>query len=108
MTPGRRLKVLILGHSLVNSLNRQKLVALAQDPGLEICLIVPHRWTGSHGEEYAPTFPEVTPYDARAHRVFFRGWNSQHFYFYGPGISRLIGDLAPDLIHIEDEPYSVV
>ena len=105
--------VLVTGHNLVNPLNRARLAELARLPDLAITALVPHRWTGSHGEDYdlERDLEQVGPpagYRLIAHRVLFRGKNRQHRFLYGPGLARAIEQAAPDLVHIEEEPYSPV
>ena len=103
------MRVLIVGHSLVNPLNRARVAALARHEDLTLQVLTPHRWTGRHGEEYVVAEqPAGDGYRLSPHRVFFRGANRQHVYLYGPGLTRVIRDYAPDLVHIEEEPYSLV
>lgn len=104
-----RLKVLVAGHSLVNPLNRARIDALSAQDDLELSVLTPLEWTGRHGETYdladAPSHPG---YRLLPHRVHFRGDNQQHLYLYGMGLDRLVAQAAPDLLHIEEEPYSAV
>lgn len=104
-----RIKVLVAGHSLVNPLNRARIDALSMQDDLELSVLTPQEWTGRHGETYdladAPSHPG---YRLLPHRVHFRGDNQQHLYLYGLGLNRLVAAAAPDLIHIEEEPYSAV
>lgn len=102
------LKILVAGHSLVNPLNRARIDALARQRDLSLAVLTPHAWTGEHGETYdladAPPHPG---YRLLPHRVYFRGDNQQHRFLYGGGLSRLVAAEAPDLLHIEEEPYSL-
>ncbi|MBI4862510.1 MAG: glycosyltransferase [Candidatus Riflebacteria bacterium] len=105
---GRRLRVLLTGHLHVNRLNRRKLDFLAADPGLEVHLLVPHHWRGSVGDEYWPArepFPDG--YTQHVHRVLFEGQNRLHLYVYRPGLRRLLSRISPDIVHVEEEPYSL-
>lgn len=103
------LKVLVAGHSLVNPLNRARIDALARQRDLTLSVLTPHAWTGSHGETYdLSDAPPAPGYRLLPHRVHFRGENQQHRYLYGAGLTRLVAAEAPDLLHIEEEPYSLV
>jgi glycosyltransferase involved in cell wall biosynthesis len=110
----RPLRILVVGHSLVNRLNRRRLDALAAHPDLAITAIVPDRWTGSMGEEYRPAEDAAAAaarapgYALLARRAYFSGTNRQHLYLYGASVVSTMRASAPDLVHVEEEPYSLI
>lgn len=104
-----KLKVLVIGHSLVNPLNRARIDSLARQPDLELSVVTPSAWTGRHGETYDLTAAPAHPgYALIPHPVYFRGENQQHLYLYAGGLSRIVARENPDLLHIEEEAYSLV
>jgi glycosyltransferase involved in cell wall biosynthesis len=99
------MKVLFVSHSCVIGSYRQKLSYLAEFPGYEIHLLVPHRWTEANRSVKASEqlCPGVTLHIERGYAVGKTAW-----YFFRPGtIDRLVRRIKPDVIHIEEEPWSV-
>jgi glycosyltransferase involved in cell wall biosynthesis len=90
------MKVLMVSKSLVLGAYHGKLRELAKQ-GVDLTVIVPPRW-GNQALEVR----DSSDYNIRVVPCTFSG--SNHFYFYR---SR-IGPLDADLVHLEEEPWSLV
>jgi glycosyltransferase involved in cell wall biosynthesis len=99
------MKILFVSHSSVVTSYQQKLCELSKYPEVEVHLLIPDRWyegnklvraSGSH-------CPEITVHTERVHLVGRIGGH-----FYNPGVlMELARTISPDIIHIEEEPWSV-
>jgi glycosyltransferase involved in cell wall biosynthesis len=92
------MKVLYLSKALVVAEYRTKLGALAR--GAEVVAVVPERWGATRVEEPGPGDGGI-----RFRRPIFHGHN--HFHLY-PDLGALLDRERPDLVHIDEEPYSAV
>ena len=92
------MKVLYVSKAMVVAAYRAKLRALAAHCDIE--LVVPDRW-GSFSYE------ETAAGDVATHRTpaVLHGHNHLHLY---RGIERLLQTVSPQLVHIDEEPYSAV
>jgi glycosyltransferase involved in cell wall biosynthesis len=98
-------RVAVVSHASVLATNRSVYAEL-QDSGVDVELVVPARWRN----EYAPRGFGVDPPGAlgrRVHprRVVGKGHAQRHAYLVRA--SSLLGDLAPSVVLIEEEPFSI-
>ena len=98
------MRVLVVSHACAAPINRAKLHALARRPGLNVSLLAPRRWREG-GRAY-----EVAPGEEQGVRLFagaaaFPGRVGSHFYL--GGLGRALREAGPDLVHLEEEPYSL-
>ena len=107
--PASRLAVLSIAHTAVShAAGRLRYQPLAQDAGLDLTVIVPQRWyqfgrwldADPAGESGIP----VVPLPVRLPRAGRASWYL-HTY---PGLRRQVRDLQPDVIHLWEEPWSLV
>ena len=90
------MKVLYLSKALSVAVYRDKLRSLSDH--VEVAGVVPERWGQNGIEENDGSVPEVVSWP-----VYLHGHN--HFHLYRrPG--ELIEEMEPDLVHIDEEPYS--
>ena len=97
------MRVVILSKALVVGAYQSKLAQLAARPDLELTAIVPPHWRDERG---------VLPLERQANSTYqlivapmvFNG--SFHLHFY-PGLDRLLDQLRPDILHIDEEPYNL-
>lgn len=92
------MKVLYVSKALVVAAYRDKLRALAAHA--EVSALVPDRWSG---EPVEPGDDPRLRIETRA--VLFRGHNHLHVY---RGARRTLERIRPELVHIDEEPYSAV
>jgi glycosyltransferase involved in cell wall biosynthesis len=100
------MRVLIASKILVVSAYRDKLRRIAQYPGIDrLVVVTPPSWNEPGGRTL--TFePSDTsePYDLRIAPIAFNG--RYHFFFW-PGLGRIISEVRPDVVHLDEEPYNV-
>ncbi len=93
----------MLSKALVIGAYQSKLAQLAALPDVELTAIVPPSWRDERGEMRLEQRPPqgyqliITP-------IRFNGYFHLHYY---PQFDRLVKDLKPDLIHIDEEPYNL-
>ncbi len=90
------MRVLMISKSQIAAAYHGKLRELA-GLGIDLTVVVPPRW-GKHRLEVR----EAGDYALRVRPSFLSGYN--HFYFYTRGI----GPVDADLVHLEEEPWSLV
>ena len=107
---GDPLRVLSVSHSAVRAgAARLRYEGLADDPALDLTLVVPRVWH-EHGQvraelaEASRTRLKVEISPARLTRGGPAKWYLHHY----PRLGRLIGVIRPDVIHLWEEPWSVV
>lgn len=91
------MKVLYISKAMIVAAYREKLRALRRFVDVEA--IMPDRW----GEDDVEPGRNDLPVVRRSAR--WHGRNHLHYY---PGIRRIIREAQPDLVHIDEEPYSLV
>lgn len=98
-------KVLLISHAYVTYFNQRKIDALSKYNDLKIFLIVPEFWKDSLRNiklerNYSKDFTIVSA------KVFFNGKIGGYFYL--NRLFKILKDEKPDIIHIEEEPWSLV
>ena len=109
-TPGidRPLRVVSISHTAYSrAAGRLRYEPLADDPGLELTLVVPERWH-EYGSDYRAD-PPLPGLDIRVEpvRLLKAGpalWYLHHY----AGLGRLLREKQPDVIHLWEEPWSLV
>ncbi len=98
------MRVLVISHACAVPINRGKLAALAARPGLELSVLVPARWR-ERGQEYATRSGEEDGCRIFSGPIFFRGRVGGHFY--RDGLWRALREARPEVVHLEEEPWSL-
>ena len=94
------MKVLVIWKALVSETYHKRFIELAKLKDVELTLVVPTKWHNTRLEkEYC------SEYKIMPKRVVLNG--SNHFHWY-PGLERIIKQVRPDILHIEEEHYSFV
>jgi glycosyltransferase involved in cell wall biosynthesis len=93
------MRVLLLSKAMTVPITHSKARLLAQH--CELLLVTPKTWPGYVSE----TMPEPTGFIQKTLAVAMPGRNHFHFYW---GLEEVIAKFRPDLIHIDEEPYSLV
>ena len=97
------MRVVILSKALVVGAYHSKLKQLAIQPGLELIAVVPPSWRDERGELRLETTP-AEGYQFIVTPLRFNGNFHLHYY---PQFDRLLKQLKPDLVHIDEEPYNL-
>jgi glycosyltransferase involved in cell wall biosynthesis len=105
---GHRLKVVSIAHSACwSGSGRLRYRPLAGADEIDLKLIIPERWPAYDRERSAD--PPCSSLDMRTQRVRFANTPKAKWYFhYYPGLRRVIDELAPDVLHLWEEPWSAV
>lgn len=100
------MRVLIASKILVVAAYRRKLDEIAARPEVErLVVVAPPAWHEPGGRRLTlepPTGRET--YELRVEPIRFNG--SYHL-FYWPGLGRVLREVRPDLVHLDEEPYNV-
>ena len=92
------MRVLVVSHTYMARINRDKLYELARHDDVEVYLITPKKWdTGMHlleSKQFEGENIRVIPL-----RTVLAG--NEAFYFYLPGYFFQIRKIQPDIIHVE-------
>lgn len=102
------LRVVSISHSAVRSgASRRRYEALANDPSLDLTLVIPKVWHEYGKAEHAE--PSRTDLKIRVQDTrFTRGGPAKWYLHYYPGLCGLLQSLQPDVIHLWEEPWSIV
>jgi len=96
-------KVLLLSKACVVGAYQKKLEEIARHEDVELTAIVPPEWQDERGTlrlERAHTLG----YDLRVEPIALNGHFHMHYY---PRIGRVMREIQPDIVHIEEEPYNL-
>jgi glycosyltransferase involved in cell wall biosynthesis len=97
------MRVIMISKALVIGAYHSKLKHLAAQPQLELTAIVPPSWRDERGELHL----ERTASDGyNLIETPLRLNGSFHLHYY-PQLDRLLQQLKPDLVHIDEEPYNL-
>jgi glycosyltransferase involved in cell wall biosynthesis len=100
------MRVLIVSKILVLSAYRRKLDEIAAQPEVErLVAVTPPAWHEPGGRTL-PLEPADGShnYELRIEPIRFNG--SYHL-FYWPGLGRVLRDVRPDIVHLDEEPYNL-
>ena len=97
------MRVVILSKALVVGAYHSKLAELAALPNIELTAIVPPSWRDERGTLTMEFSPNPT-YTLIVSPLRFNG--SFHLHYY-PRLDRLLRQIKPDLVHIDEEPYNL-
>jgi glycosyltransferase involved in cell wall biosynthesis len=99
------MKILFISHSSVIPTYREKLRFISEKPNTDLILLLPQAWPeAGQRVETADQAPEVEGFQIISMPVVFEGRLKRHFY---PSFYQTVQKIKPDLIHIEEEPYSL-
>ena len=97
------MKIVILSKALVVAMYRSKLTELAALPNTEVIAIVPPAWRDERGiMRLEPT--DHNAYELIVTPIAFNGNFHIHYY---PELDRLLQQIRPDILHIDEEPYNL-
>ncbi len=100
------MKIFFVSHSSVVFNYREKLRLLCKKKGVELALLLPHVWPEAGKSVQTSSQPaEGEGFPIISAPIFFPGRVKRHFY---PSFFSHVRDFRPDIIHIEEEPYSFV
>jgi glycosyltransferase involved in cell wall biosynthesis len=98
-------RVLILDHTAGIVPFRQKFTALAAVPGIDLTVLAPDRWVENYREVRALPSRE-NGFRLLTGRVVWPGYENRGFFV--SGLGRAMRGARPDLIHLWEEPFSLI
>lgn len=106
--PGAPLRVVSIAHSAVRAgASRMRYEALADDPTLDLTLVVPELWHEYGHAERAETSRTRLKVCAQPVRLT-RGGPAKWYLHHYPRLRGLLRALRPDVIHLWEEPWGLV
>ena len=97
------MRVLMISKACLIGAYQSKLEEMARLPGVELTVAVPPSWREA-GHTTALARAHTAGYQLVVEPIAFNGKFHLHFY---PRLGRRIRALAPDIVHIDEEPYNV-
>jgi glycosyltransferase involved in cell wall biosynthesis len=100
------MRILIASKILVLAAYRHKLDEIAARADVErLVVVTPPAWREPGGRTLVLEPPASPPaYDLRVAPIRFNG---NYHLFYWPGLGRILREVQPDLVHLDEEPYNV-
>lgn len=97
------MRVVIISKTFVAATAQRQLEWIACQPDIEVTLITPPVWRSDDGRmlPFVPRF--IEGYSVQTAPVIFNG--RYHLYLYRR-LGKLLRELRPDLIHVDEEPYN--
>ena len=94
------MKVLVIWKALVSDTYHKRFIELAKFKDVELTLVVPTKWHNTRLEKEYYSEYKIIPKRVVLNR-------SNHFHWY-PGLAKIVKQVKPDILHIEEEHYSIV
>ncbi len=97
------MRIALISKTFVADAAQRQLEWIAQQPGVELTLITPRAWRMDDGRTwtFSPTY--TRGYQTRSLELRFNGHYHHYAYL---GLDRVIDELRPDILHIDEEPYN--
>lgn len=99
-------RVAVVSHAYVVEANRGKLTSLSGMLGIDLMLVVPSRWKNRDLRQVLKAAPGAGPLKTVSVKAWSCGFASLLTYS-PPGLWRLLHRFRPDVVHAEEEPWSV-
>lgn len=96
------MRVLMLSKACIVGIYQRKLELIAQR-GVDLMTVVPPSWRDERGEQMLERV-YTEGYQLQVTPIRFNGNFHLHHY---PALGRLMRQFAPDIVHIDEEPYNV-
>lgn len=97
------MKVLMISKACVVGAYQKKLEEIAHHDGIELTAVVPPEWQDERGTLRMERV-HTTGYDLRVEPIVFNGHFHLHYY---PTLGRVMREVQPDVVHIDEEPYNL-
>src|SRR5437588_315997 len=97
------MRVLMISKALVAGTSQRKLEELAKCPGVELTLITPPYWQSDDGSKLVLERLYTGGYQMIVTPMRLNGNFHLHYY---PLLGKIMGDVRPEVVHIDEEPYN--
>lgn len=98
------MRVLMLSKACIVGTYQRKLEEMAAAPDVQLSVIVPPSWRDERGETHLER-AFTNGYNLIVSRIRFNGRFHWHYY---PDLPKYLDAIRPDILHIDEEPYSLV
>lgn len=99
----RPLRVLMISKALVVGIYQRKLELIGAHPGIELTAVVPPYWNDARGRLELERV-HTDGYRLAVEPMRFNGNFHLHYY---PGLRKIVREVRPDVVHIDEEPYNL-
>ena len=97
------MRVLMISKTFVASTSQRKLEELANFNDIELTLMTPSYWQSDDGSKQVLEPLYTHGYRMIVSRMAFNG----HFHvYYYPQLKKILSEVQPDILHIDEEPYN--
>lgn len=100
------MRILAVGHTYTVDANRAKIETLAEQPDIDIRLVVPRAWRYTLEVHRTERHHQPTHYSLLSPPALLRGNEIQYLFF--PDITAGLHSFRPDIIHVEQGPWALV
>ncbi len=97
------MRVLMISKALVAGTSQRKLEELAKCPGIELTLVTPPYWQSDDGSKLELERLYTSGYRMIVTPIALNGNFHLHYY---PRLGKIMRELRPDIVHIDEEPYN--
>jgi glycosyltransferase involved in cell wall biosynthesis len=97
------MKVLMISKSCVVGAYQKKLEEIARHDDVDLTVVVPPEWQDERGTLHLERV-HTTGYDLRIEPIALNGHFHLHYY---PTLGRVMREVGPDVVHIDEEPYNL-
>src|SRR5713226_7795656 len=97
------MRVLMLSKALVAGTSQRKLEELAKCPGVELTLVTPPYWQHDNGTKLMLEPLYTSGYRMIVTPMALNGNYHLHSY---PKLGRIMREVRPEIVHIDEEPYN--
>lgn len=97
------MRILMISKALVAGTSQRKLEELAKCPAVELTLVTPPYWQRDDGSKQKLERLYTTGYRMIVTPMAFNGNFHLHYY---PRLSKIMREVRPDVVHIDEEPYN--
>lgn len=98
------MRLAVISHASVLAVNQRVHCELAKRPDVELLLVAPRAWRASTGRLVHFEQADGAQFTSCPLPVWGSGRISLHLY---RGLARAVAEFAPDLLHVEEEAYSL-
>jgi glycosyltransferase involved in cell wall biosynthesis len=99
-----QMRVLMISKALVAGTSQRKLEELAKCPGVELTLVTPPYWQSDDGSKQELERLYTSGYEMIVTPMALNGNFHLHYY---PRLNKIMREIQPDIVHIDEEPYNV-
>lgn len=98
------MRVLMISKALVAGTSQRKLEELAKCPDVELTVVTPPYWQSDNGSKQTLERLYTTGYRMIVSDMAFNGNFHMHYY---PQLGKIMREVRPQVVHIDEEPYNV-